>query len=55
MCCYCAFIIQRYFVLLQVSADAQCQLLFEISVSKFGKEKEVLKRGMNKYIISSLI
>lgn len=38
--CYCAFIIQWCFVLLQVSSDAQCQSLFELSVSNFGKEKE---------------
>lgn len=27
-------------MLLQVSSDAQCQSLFELSVSNFGKEKE---------------
>lgn len=32
-------------MLLQVSSDAQCQLLFELSVSKFDKEKEVEERN----------
>lgn len=45
MCCYCAFIMRGYFVLLQESSDAFCQLLFEVSVSKFGKEKSPEERN----------
>lgn len=45
MCCYCAFIMQGYFVLFQVSSNAYCQLLFEVSVSKFGKEKSPEERN----------
>lgn len=32
-------------MLLQVSSDARGQLLFELSVSKFGREKEVEERN----------